>query len=143
MNHNMFLHYLRVALRGFRHHKLYSLINIGCLSIGLGVVMTILLYILHEHSYDRWHANAGRIFKVATRQTYGAESFWNTGLTYPTGPSILQADPAVETMIRVYKADEDVDLQNPALPGKRFVGTPRFLYADSNFFRFFSFRLLR
>jgi putative ABC transport system permease protein len=57
MNHNMFLHYLRVALRGFRHHKRYRLINIGCLAIGIAAAMTILLYVLHEHSYDRRQAN--------------------------------------------------------------------------------------
>jgi putative ABC transport system permease protein len=53
----MFLHYLRVALRGFRRHKRYSLINIGCLAIGIAAAMTILLYVLHEHSYDRRQAN--------------------------------------------------------------------------------------
>ncbi len=139
----MFLHYLRVALRGFRRHKLYSLINTGCLAIGIAVVMTIMLYILHAHSYDRWHVNAGRIFAIDTRTSYGNSS-WNTDrLSYLVGADARAADPAVESAVRTREAFDGVDLQNPLLPQARFRETSRFLYADSNFFRFFSFRLLR
>jgi putative ABC transport system permease protein len=139
----MFFHYLRVALRGFRRHKMYSLINIGCLSIGLGVVMTIMLYILYEHSYDRWQANAGRIFAVNTLVSYGNSSWTTDYLSYQVGPAARNADPAVESAVRTREAADGVDLQNPLIPEARFRETSQFLYADSNFFRFFSFRLLR
>jgi putative ABC transport system permease protein len=138
----MILHYLRVAFRTFRRNKLYSLINVACLALGLAAVMTILLYILHEHSYDSWHANARRIFAVSTRTNYGSSSWVSYQLTYPVGPAAL-SDPDVESMERVMSAFTGVELQNPASPGVRFRETTRFIYADSNFFRFFSFRLLR
>ncbi len=139
----MFLHYLRVAWRTFRRHTWYSLINIGCLAIGLAVVMTIMLYILYEHSYDRWHANAGRIFAVNTRTSFGNSSWPTDYLSYQVGPASRKADPAVESAVRARVAADGVDLQNPLLPEARFREDARFLYADSNFFRFFSFRLLR
>src|ERR1700760_3810070 len=97
----MILHYLRIALRSFRRHIGYSIINIGCLAIGLPAVMTILLYILHEHSYDAWHVNAGRIFAVSTRSSYGQSDWVNYQLTYPVGPAGLAAAPGVESMTRV------------------------------------------
>jgi len=139
----MFLHYLRVALRGFRRHKLYSLINIACLAIGLAAVMTILLYILHEHSYDRWHANANRIYVAYTRTAYGSSSWNDPDLSYPVGPAAQAADPAIESSVRMRPAFDGADLQNPESPEVRFRETSRFVYADSNFFSFFSFRLLR
>jgi putative ABC transport system permease protein len=139
----MLLHYLRVAWRSFRRHTWYSLINIACLAIGLAAVMTILLYILHEHSYDQWHANAGRIFAVSTRSSYGSTTWNSYQLTYLVGPAATSADPGVESMVRVRSADDGVDLQNPASPEARFRETRQFIYADSNFFRFFNFRLLR
>jgi putative ABC transport system permease protein len=139
----MLTHYLRVALRNFRRHKLYSLINIGCLAIGLAAVMTILLYILHEHSYDRWHANARRIFLTYTRTTYGSDSWPDPDLSYPVGAAGQSGDPAIESSVRLRAAFDGVDLQNPSSPEVRFRETSRFYYADSNFFRFFSFRLLR
>jgi putative ABC transport system permease protein len=139
----MFLHYLRIAWRSFHRHTWYSLINIGCLALGLAASMTILLYILHEHSYDRWHANARRIFAVYTGSSFGSYNFSDDALSYVVGPAGKAADPAVERMCRVRRASEGVDLQNPASPGARFREIERFVYADSNFFRFFSFRLLR
>jgi putative ABC transport system permease protein len=139
----MIFHYLLVAWRSFRRHTVYSLINIGCLAIGLAAVMTMLLYILHEHSYDSWHANAERIFAVSTRTNYGSSGWTSYQLTYPVGPAALTSDPAVESMEREMSAFLGVDLQNPASPSVRFRETNRFIFADSNFFRFFSFRLLR
>ena len=139
----MLTHYLRVALRNFSRHKFYSLINIGCLSIGLGVVMTILLYILHEHSYDRWHKNADRIFTVQTRESFGARNFWISGLSYATGAAEKKSDPVVESMVRTLGVPGDVEFRNTISPDVDFLENEKFLYADSNFFEFFSFRLLR
>ncbi len=139
----MLTHYLRVALRMFRRNKLYSLINIGCLSIGLGVVMTILLYILHEHSYDRWHKNSDRIFTVLTRESFGERSFYSSGLTYATGAAEKKSDPVVESIVRTLEIPGDVDFKNSALPDVHFRENGNLLFADSNFFEFFSFRLLR
>jgi putative ABC transport system permease protein len=139
----MLTHYLRIALRMFRRNKLYSLINIGCLSIGLGVVMTILLYILHEHSYDRWHKNSDRIFTVLTRESFGERSFYTSGLSYATGPAEMKSDPAVESMVRTLEVPGDVDFKNAVSPDVHFRENGNLLFADSNFFEFFSFRLLR
>ncbi len=139
----MFLHYLRVAWRSFRRHSWYSLINIGCLAVGLAVAMTILFYILHEHSYDRWHANARRIFAAYTRPSFGSSSWPTPQLSYQVGPAGRAADPAVESVVRVFRPFDGADLRNPASAGLRFRETSRFIYADSNFFRFFSFRLVR
>ncbi len=127
----------------FRRNKLYSLINIGCLSIGLGVVMTILLYILHEHSYDRWHKNADRIFRVMTRESFGARNFWISGLSYATGAAEMKSDPVVRSMVRSYTAPGDVEFRNTVSPDVHFRENGNLLFADSNFFEFFSFKLLR
>jgi putative ABC transport system permease protein len=139
----MLKNYLRIAFRNIRRNKLYSLVNIGCLATGIAVAMTISLYVLHEHSYDQWHANARHIFSVSTSQSYGTSTFFNDQLSYITGPMAQQADASVEAMVRTRRAFEGLDLQNPARPEAHFRETNRFLYADSNFFRFFSFRLLQ
>jgi putative ABC transport system permease protein len=127
----------------FRRNKLYSLINICCLSIGLGVVMTILLYILHEHSYDRWHKNADRIFTVLTRESFGERSFYTSRLSYATGPAEKKSDPAVESMVRTLDVPGDVEFRSTLSRDVHFRENGNLLYADSNFFEFFSFRLLR
>ncbi len=139
----MLKNYLRLAFRNLRRNKLYSLVNIGCLAIGIAVAMTISLYVLHEHSYDRWHVNARRIFSVSTTMSYGGSPFLYNQLSYITGPMEQRADASVVSMVRTRRAFEGLDLQNPVLSEAHFRETNRFLYADSNFFRFFSFRLLQ
>jgi putative ABC transport system permease protein len=139
----MVLHYLRIVWRSFRRHVGYNFLHIGCLAIGLATVMTLLLYIFHEHSYDSWHANARRIFAVSTSGAYGPASFEFYQLTSAVGPAAQLADPAVESTVRAMSAFGGVELKNPAVDGAHFRETSRFLFADSNFFRFFSFRLLK
>ena len=75
----MLINYLRIALRNIRRNKLYSFINIGCLAIGIAVALTILLYTLHEHSYDRWQANARRIFIVDATVHFGKKQVLTPG----------------------------------------------------------------
>ena len=139
----MLKNYLLIAMRNMRRNKLYSLINMGSLAIGIAVTMTILLYVLHEHSYDRWHTDASRIYAVSSTETYGGTSWQNYQLSYQTGPLTLQKQPTVEAMVRTREAFEGVDLQNQGSSAAHFRESSRFLYADSNFFRFFSFRLLQ
>ena len=139
----MLTNYLRIAFRNIRRNKLYSLVNIGCLAIGIAVAMTIMLYVVHEHSYDRWQANAWRIFKVSTTINYGNSSLNVDELGYQAGPMAQKSDGRVEGYMRVFKPFQPPVLQLTALPGSGFTMDAPVLFADANFFRFFSFRLIR
>ncbi len=141
----MLINYLRLAFRNLRRNKLYSLINIGCLAIGIAVAMTILLYTLHEHSFDRFHRNADRIFSVTATLSFGISSFNTQALSYATGPLAKKEDGRVEDYLRVGGPFQPVNLQIAATastPAATFT-EKNFLFADSNFFQFFSFHLLR
>jgi len=58
----MIFNYIKIAWRNLTKQKLYSLINISGLAVGLAVCMMIMMYVAHEMSYDRFHKNADRIF---------------------------------------------------------------------------------
>ena len=53
--------YLLIAFRNFRRHRLYSFINVGCLAVGITISLTVMMYVLHEYSYDLFHKNGKRI----------------------------------------------------------------------------------
>jgi putative ABC transport system permease protein len=139
----MLKHYLLLAVRVIRRNKLYSLINVGCLAIGIAVAMTVMVYVLHEHSYDGWHKNAKRIFLVTSTAKYGSSVWPSWEQSYPTGAMTQQTDPSVMSMVRVLPNFVGLDLKNPGLPQAHFREGSGFWFADSNFFSFFSFRLLR
>ena len=70
----MFFNYFKVAFRQLRQNKLYSSINILGLSIGLTVSIFILLFVMHELEYDKFHVNGSRIFKVMTEVKMGDQT---------------------------------------------------------------------
>jgi putative ABC transport system permease protein len=138
----MFTHYLRIAFRGFRGNKLHSLISTGCLAIGIATAMTILLYVLHEHSYDRWQRDANRIFAVSTTIKAGNSVWTIDRVSYAAAPMIRQADARVESYVRAFSPSQNPVLRSAGTPDFLFGVDKPFLFADSNFFRFFSYRLL-
>jgi putative ABC transport system permease protein len=60
----MLKNYLKIAIRNLLKGKTFSLINISGFAIGISVCLMIMLFLLKEHSYDNYHANAGRLYKV-------------------------------------------------------------------------------
>lgn len=139
----MLINYIRITLRNIRRNKLFSFINIGGLAIGIAVCMTILLYTLHEYSFDRFHTNAKRIFSVAATIKLDKDSFQTSSMSYPTGPMVRAADGNVESFVRIHIPYKKVNIQNAVSPEYRFSENKTFLFADSNFFNFFTFRLIK
>jgi len=62
----MFRNYLVIALRNIVRHKLYSIINIAGLAVGLACVVLILLFVRDELSYDAWIAGSDKLYRVET-----------------------------------------------------------------------------
>jgi putative ABC transport system permease protein len=63
--------YLKIALRNLRREKLYTLLNVSGLALGLACCLMLGLYLWGELTYDRHHANHERIFRIATHFTFG------------------------------------------------------------------------
>jgi putative ABC transport system permease protein len=139
----MTLNYLRIAVRSILRNKLYSIINIGGLAVGLAVCMTILLYVVHEHSYDRFHQDAQRIFLLEGITKTMGQPHTMIFQSHVNGPMMQQANPQVESFIRIHVLYSKIDLSLPSDPAVHYRGTRNFILADSNFFRFFNFDLIR
>ncbi len=139
----MIINYLRVAIRNLYRNKLYSVVNIGGLAIGLAVCMTILLYVVHEHSYDRFHKDASKIYAVGVEEKMGDMSINTMAISYVVAPMIAQANPAVEGYVRMFGWYKTVEFELPSNPAVRYSEAKNFMFADSNFFNFFTYRLLR
>src|ERR1700761_6244994 len=97
----MLRNYWLIALRSVQRHKFYSLINVCCLSIGIAVFMTIMLYVLHEHSYDKFHTNSKRIVSVGATLNIGGSVLNTAGISFGTGPAAMRSDAGVESFVRM------------------------------------------
>jgi putative ABC transport system permease protein len=91
----MFMNYIKIALRNLRKHRGYSLINISGLAIGMACCILILLWVQDELSFDRFHTNADEIFRVIQDINFSDHSTsWaiNQG---PLGPSLKKDYPEI------------------------------------------------
>lgn len=117
------------------------MINIIGLALGLSACMLIMIYAGHEWSYDRFHKNANRIYWVQAKLKLGSDSVYMPYLNYSTGTSIKNNIPSVDDFLRIKQPDPDAIVQNIKSPSLKFTEN-KFLFADKNFFGFFSFHLL-
>ena len=138
----MFRNYFKIAWRNLVRQRLFSLINISGLAVGLSVCMLIMIYVAHEHSYDRFHKNADRVFKPFGQIKMNGNTFGIDQMSYVSGPLIKQSLPVVEDYMRTTRYFTSVVLvSNSSRPDQKFV-EDKLLFADAGFFNFFSFKLL-
>lgn len=137
----MFKNYFKTAWRNLLKNKLYSLINIIGLTAGLAVCMLMMEYMEHERSFDRFHANADRICWMQSKVLMNNDSFFTPALKYLAGPIVKSRVPGVDAFVRLKKEREAIIIQNSQQQDLRFA-EQNVGFADSNFFRFFSFKLL-
>ena len=64
----MFKNYVTIASRSLKRHKIYSIVTISGLALGIAAFLLIAVWVLHELSFDRFHENASDIFRVSGHQ---------------------------------------------------------------------------
>jgi len=133
----MFRNYLKTAFRNLQKNKLYSAINIFGLTAGLAACLLIGVYINHELSYDKFHANADRI--VRATMEYKMSGTVNTTATTGTkiGPQFKRTFPAIDDYVRTFLSHNVVKNED------KLFDEPRILFADPAFFKIFSFHLIK
>lgn len=134
----MFKNYLTTAWRSIRKDKIFSVINIAGLAIGLAATMLIILYVKHENSFDLFHKNADRMFSMGIRMGDNGDSLFVPRLGYSAGPMAAKRTSSVASFLRIRKGQENAIIQNPAQPSLKF-SEPAFAFADSNFLAFSHF----
>lgn len=136
----MFRNYLKIALRNIRKHKGYALINIIGLAIGMVCCILILLWVQDELSYDRYHENADRIYRV-TRLWYDADGIVNLHLGHvapPIGPLLENDFNEIEHAVRIIGVGGGIVSR-----GNQIFQENRLFFAEEALFKIFTFDMIR
>ena len=99
----MIRHYILVTIRNLARNKLVAGINITGLSMGVTVCVLILLFVTHELSYDSFHKNGSRIFKMRAEISYGQQVISTPAMSPVFGPLLASSTAEVENFVRVRK----------------------------------------
>src|SRR5580704_13829531 len=97
----MINNYLKVALRNILKHKFFSAINILGMTVGITACLLIILYIKDELSYDRFHANADRIYLVGLHGKIGGQDIRAASTCPPLSFAMVHEIPEVEEATRI------------------------------------------
>lgn len=104
----MFKNFLLLTLRNLMANRLFSLINILGLAVGLACVILIALFVQHETSYDKHWVNADRTYKVMRTftPTNGSPNLYLATNAPLTGPLLKQDFPEFEQVVRIMSAGQ-------------------------------------
>jgi putative ABC transport system permease protein len=134
----MLSNYFKIAIRNILKYKFFSAINILGMTIGITACMLIVLYVSDELSYDRFHSKAESIYQVGLHGNIGGQDI----MVANTCPALAEA--MVKEIPGVLEATRIANLWDASVVkygDKAFTETGIY-YADSNFFNFFSFKLV-
>lgn len=127
--------HLIVAVRRLLRHKSITVINLLGLSLGMCVTFILLFYVFNEFSYDNFHENKDRIYRITTnRLVHG----WKTGSTpYPLAASLEEEYPEIVKTTHVgYLMGTSI------LKDRTPVKESKFYCVDQTFFDIFTVDLM-
>ena len=128
--------YIKTAVRKARHQKAYSFINVAGLAVGMTCCLLLLLWIQDELSYDRFHINSGRIYRVEHANLREGRDFRVASTSAPLAPALVAEFPEIEKAVRIGDNGFWVVYRS-----SRFM--ERIFFADPDIFEVFSFPLIK
>jgi putative ABC transport system permease protein len=136
----MLYNYLKITFRTLARYKSFTAINVIGLAMGLASGILILIYVMDELSFDKFHSKGDRIFRVGTEMVDINTGNSNGGIEtngWPIGKLLEAEFPEIETGVYLANA---LSLQVKH-EGKRF--DERLFYAGDSFFSIFDFPLVK
>ena len=129
----MLRNYLKIAWRNIARHKGYTAINIFGLAIGLACCTVIFLYVNNELSYDQYHEDVDRIYRIAEHRRVKVGEFRSATVCPALGPAIKAKYPQAEHVVRI-----DPVIDGLVQCGQKSYYESRVFYADPDLFEVFS-----
>src|ERR1700710_1047367 len=99
----MIRNYFKIALRSFWRHKLFTLINIIGLSIGISAALVIYLIVHYDFTFDKFHKDGDRIYRVVTNFTFQGQLVHNSGVSGPMPGAVKNQMTGLEVVAPIYK----------------------------------------
>ena len=132
----MFQNYFKIAVRHLQKNRLFAIINIAGLAIGITSCLLIGIYIIDESGFDAFHTKADRIVRLTMDYSDGNVQNKVAQTGTKAGPQLQRTFPQVAAYVRTLKSTRVIAY------GEKMFEEKNFLYADSAFFQVFTFQLV-
>jgi putative ABC transport system permease protein len=131
----MLRNYINIAIRNLVRFKLHSFINIGGLALGISIFTLIMIYVVSELNYDKYHENYDKIYQVS--------AYDELETTAHIGYKMKEKFPEIKYLVRIdkhYGGGSNAFLKT--IDSDKLVQFKNIVYADPDFFNMFSIKVL-
>src|SRR6187402_2047159 len=138
----MLKNYFTIAIRNFWKQKIFSLINVSGLAIGISAALVIYLLVQLEFSFEKFRRDNDRIYRVVTVMTFPGESiFRNSGVPMPMPKAVRTDLTGIETathLVTAYETKVSMPVAGSQSPAE-FKKQTEIIYADEFYFSLFEY----
>lgn len=133
----MLQNYVKIAFRNLIKHKGYTLINISGLAVGITCCVLIMLFVIDELSYDRFHVDTDRIYRANLKARLNSKDLRMAMTPAPMADALVKIFPEIESSARLKKEGNFT-----VRYGDKIFNEKRFYFGDPSVFDVFSFALI-
>lgn len=131
----MLTNYIKIALRSLKRQKLFAIINIGGLALGIAAAFVLGLYVRQELTYERHFEDHDRIYRVAT-------DFFDMGGFANSQQQLLDVLPLEAPVLEQSTRFRRGFQETPVIASEQTYEETHYFFVDSSFFQMFSYRFL-
>ena len=132
----MLRYHLVSSIHAINKNLSFSLINILGLSLGLALIIILFIWLQFELSFDKFHANADKIFRVVSEIKTETGPFNFSGTAAPLGDLLKKQIPEITGYVRFFSLGE------PIVNYENIQFREEITLADPSIFKIFSFPLI-
>jgi putative ABC transport system permease protein len=139
----MLKNYFITAFRNFWRNKIFSLINIVGLSIGISAALVIYLIVHYDFSFDKFEKDGNRVYRVVTDMKFAGTPFFFSGVPSPLAEATKREVAGLNEVIAFHEFNGDVNVsvsknqnENPHV----FKKQENIIFADADYFKLLSYQ---
>lgn len=138
----MIKNYLKIAIRNLKRHKAYAIINVAGLAMGITCAILIFTLVKYHLSYDTFHAQSDRIYRVIS-EFHSEEISYSSGVPQPLGKAFRNDYTFAEKVARVAVYENQLLSLPQSRDHKKFQEEQGVAYAEPELLDIMSFPLVQ
>ena len=140
----MLKNYFKIAFRGYLKHKAFTLINIIGLTIGISSALVIYLIIHFDLTFDKFHKDGDRIYRVVTNFSFSGTPGYNPGVCGPLPEAVKREATGLEDVAPIFRLFSQPNVTVPTKTSRpvTFKLQNDIVLADSGYFNLFQYKWL-
>jgi len=132
----MLYNYLKIGMRNLLRHKVFSLINIFGLALGICISIILFLILRNDFTYDRHYANHDRIYRLGAHYQIPGTDEYIGSAARELAPILLETYPEIEALVRIQTTKHRL-VKEPGQASTKSFYEDRVAQADSSYFSIF------